>query len=863
MTSGTVHPPQMARWLLLRLLKKEARESVVGDLDEEFCRYRHPRGVVRARLWYWRQALLTLVDMSGRSQLPHSTSRSRVFDVLRQDVRAGLRLFRTQPGFSAIAVLTLAIGIGLSTTLFTVIHAAVIRPFPIADPEQLVRIDVRVPQPSRDAVVLSPSLSDVRELRAATNVFSHIAMDRGNRSQVVDAGEPRRMTVRWVSEDYFELFDIVPILGRTLSAADARIDAPPVVLLGYRYWQTQFAGERSALGRELRIDNQPFVVIGVVPEGFNTEVQVWQPLRYTADFERFRGSGAPVIGRIRPGVTVVAARAEASRIASQTVAGTEAELDSLFADTVAGAVSSTRTLAGAVGAILLMACVNVGGLLLARGAARRRELAVRMSLGASRAGLVRQLLTENCVLALAGGAVGVLLSWLSLDALLSVIPIAVPETAAAALNTQVLLFSAALALGTVLIFGVLPAIRLSKVDVAFDLAGAERHSGATLSRRTGQALIAVEVALALVVLAGAGLMVRSFSRLMSVDLGFDPSAFLTMEAAPVDPSPAVAATYYPALVRAVRELPGVAAAGAANQMPIGGSRRAGSIPGPGGQPVRVDHRLVLPGYFEAAGMKLIDGRFLADADVTSGRPVLVVNQAAARKLFPGSRAVGQLAPLDKQPFEVVGVIADVLQDGARSPVRANVYAPYTGRETLGRSPFAIFVRPAPGVADLPNRLRETALRIGPTAVVDRIQRGTAFVAEEVTMPRRRMQLLGLVGAVGLALTLVGIFSVTSYAVVRRTREIGVRMALGARPTAAVVSIMRDVAWPLAIGLVAGLAGAYFLTRVMTSFLFQTTPRDPVTFLAAGVGLALAALAATWWPARRAAAIDPVTALRAD
>jgi hypothetical protein len=279
--------------------------------------------------------------------------------------------------------------------------------------------------------------------------------------------------------------------------------------------------------------------------------------------------------------------------------------------------------------------------------------------------------------------------------------------------------------------------------------------------------------------------------------------------------------------------------------------------------MRVDHRLVLPGYFEAAGMTLKDGRFLSDSDLRSGQRLLVMNDDAARKGFPNARAVGQSVRLGDETYEIIGVIADVFQDGARSPVRPNVYALYTGRETFGRTGFAIFVRPAPGASNLAPQLRDAALNVGPKAVVDRIQPGSAFVAEEMMMPRQRMQLLGLVGAVGLALTLVGIFSVTSFAVVRRTREIGVRMALGARPASAVGAIMRDAAWPVAIGLVIGLTGAYFLTRVMVTFLFNTTPQDPVTFAMSSLLLAVAAVIATWWPARHAARIDPVTALRAD
>ena len=857
-------PPRLARWILLRLLPGHARESVIGDLDEEFYCHRQPAGRMGAWAWYWRQSAATLIDVSRQSRM--RTPRAGgvgIMDLLVRDFRSGVRLLRSQPGFSAMAVLTLAVGIGLSTTLFSVIHAAMLRPFPISDPEQLVRIDVKVPQPKGEPAVMSPSLQDVRDWRAGTALFSHIAMDRQNRSQIVDAGDPQRLTVRWVSEDYFALFDIKPVIGRVFSQDDVRDDAPPVALVGHRYWRSRLDGDRAVLGREVRIDNEPFTIIGVVPEAFNPEVVLWQPLRYSPDFTRRRGIGAPVIGRLKPGVTLAAAQAELSRFSGSTSGPTEVVFDPLFADTVSTSASSARTLAGAVGAILLMACVNVAGLLLARGTARRRELAVRSSLGASRGGLIRQLLIEGLVLALAGGAVGVLLAWLSLDALLAIVPIVVPETAVASLNLQVLLFAGALALSTVLIFGVLPAVRASRVDVSVGLAGADRHAGAALTRRSGQALIAIEVALAVIVLAGAGLMVRSFSRLMSVDLGFDPSAFVTLEAAPVDQSPAVAAAYYPALLQAVRALPGVTVAGASNQLPIGGSRRAGGIPGPDKRLVRVDHRLVLPGYFEAAGMTVKDGRLLTDSDLAAGRTVLVINDSAAKKLFPGVRAVGQVVPFDQKTFEIVGVIADVLQDGARSPSRPNVYALYTGKESIGRSPFAVFVRPAPGAANLASQLRETALRIGPKVVVDHVRPGSAFVSEEVTMPRRRMQLLGLVGGVGLAMTLVGIFSVTSYAVVRRTREIGVRMALGARPGAAVATIIRDAAWPVAIGLLGGLVGAYFLTRVMTTFLFKTTPQDPATFAAVTLLLLVAALTATWWPARRAAMIDPVTALRTE
>jgi predicted permease len=589
-----------------------------------------------------------------------------------RDLQSGIRLLRTQRTFSVVAVLTLAVGIGLSTTLFTVIHAAVLRPFPISDPEQLVRIGVQEPRPGGEPRQYGASVNDIRQWRELPSVFSHTAVDRGDQPLVVDAGEPVRLDVRVVSEGYLELFDIRPIIGRAFSTDDAHEGSPAVALLGHGYWQSQFDGDRAVIGRTIRVANEPVTIIGVLPPGFYSTTALWQPLRYPPGFERMRGTGASAIGRLRPGVTMAAAQAELTNIVGRDIPGAEVRLQSMFDRTVSGAVSSARTLAGAVGAILLIACVNVAGLLLARGATRRRELAVRASLGASRVALIRQLLVESVVLAVAGGAMGVLLAWVSLDALLAIVPITVPGTAEATLNPQVLLFSGALAVGTVLIFGVLPAIRLSRVDVSSALSGAERHAGAALSRRSGQALIAAEVALAVIVLAGAGLMVRSFARLVSVDLGFDPSAFLTMEVAPVDPSPEAAAAFYPALLQAVRALPGVQVAGAGNQMPVGGMRMAAFIHAQG-DAIRVDHRLVLPGYFEAAGMRLMDGRFLTDEDVRGGRLALVINESAARVLFPGQRAVGQTVPFDSQTFEIGGVVADVLQDGARLPSRPNVY----------------------------------------------------------------------------------------------------------------------------------------------------------------------------------------------
>jgi predicted permease len=786
-----------------------------------------------------------------------------------QDVNLGLRLVRVHRGFSLVVVLTLATGLGLSTALFSVVHAALLRPLPFADPDQLVTLSVRRPDPERGFRQTAPSVEDLRAWREDGRVVSHIGAERGARSTIVDAGEPQRLRVQQVTEDYFEVFGIQPIMGRSLTEDDLDAGAPLVALVGYQHWKAEFGADPEVIGRAIRIAGTPATIVGVLPRGFHPDVAIWQQIRWGSDDERWwqmRGSGADVVARLRDGVTLETAREGLSQTLARLAqargrrADVSAWVDSLYAEAVSGKAASLRTLSAAVIAILLIACVNVAGLLLARGANRRRELAVRASLGASRLRLVRQLLTESLVLALAGGLAGVLLAWLTLDSLLAIIPLALPGTAVAELNPEVLAFALVLSVTTALTFGIVPGLLLSRAAGA-PLAASDGRVGGGLSRRGGQMLIAVEVALAVVLLAGAGLMVRSFARLASVDLGFEPKAFMTMEVAPADPSTSTAAEFYPALVEAVRRLPEVESVGAGNQLPIGGSRAAGFI-SRGDENIRIDERLVLPGYFESMDLAPIEGRLITEAD-RMGRPVVVINQRAAEQLFPDGTAVGRPLEPEAGSPEVVGVVPNWMQDGALSPVRANVYFPYRGDEDVSRTPLALLVKPRDGASDLAARLRDVARSIGPPAVVDRIQFGDAWVTDSVTTPRHRMLLLGLLGTVGLVLTMVGVFSVTAFAVARRTREIGVRIALGARSTNVVGTVLRDALWPMAVGLAVGLAGALLATRAVASFLFETEPHDPVALAGAAVVLAAGGTLATWIPARRAATVDPVVALRTE
>jgi putative ABC transport system permease protein len=793
-----------------------------------------------------------------------------VMETIVQDLRYALRLFGAQRAFSLVAVLTLAIGVGLSTALFSVIHAVVIRPLPYPKPEQLVRVDVLDPGlRGGEALRLAPSLADVRAWREDQRVFRQVAVDRGEYELIVDTGEAERLTVQRVSEGFFDVFGVRPLQGRAFTMEDTRSGTPLVVMLGHSYWRTRFGADETVLGRQIRVAGEPATIVGVLPPGFYPLVSVWQPYPREVVPETLRGSGAPVVARLQPGLS----REQAEKNLSQMVGvsdlaggrarATGVRIESLYAEAVAGTGPMVGTLSGAVAAILLIACVNVAGLLLARGAARQRELAIRASIGAGRVRMIRQLLTESLVLALAGGLAGVVLAWVTLDAIVAIVPLSLPQSAPVSLNIDVLIFAAIVAVSTAVLFGLVPAVRLSRVPVTTVLAGADRRSGAALPRRSGQWLIAIEVALGVVLLAGASLMIRSFARLVSVDLGFEPGSFLTLHVSPLDPSPAVAAEYYPALVAAIRRFPDVEAVGAGNQLPIGGSRRAGFVKLPDRPPIRIDERSVLPGFFEAIGLPLKQGRFFADADLAAGRPLVVINEMAARQIFGNVPPVGRLLPQDENPPEIVGVSGDFLQDGARSPVRANVYFVRAGGESTSRQPYIVFVRPRGASLTLPGRLRAAAHAIGPRVVVEGIRSGEDFVSDSVTVPRRRMVLLSLLGGVGLLLTMVGVFSMTAYAVARRTREIGVRMAFGADKGDVVRAMVRDAIWPVTLGLAAGACGAYFGTRVIATLLFQTTPHDPVALSSALGMLGVSAVVAAWIPARRAALVDPVSALRAD
>jgi predicted permease len=798
-----------------------------------------------------------------------------VMESITRDVVFALRMLRKHWGFTSVATLTLAIGIGASTALFSVIDSALLRPLPYDHPEELVGINVEQPQPTGESFTMSASLNDIRAWRTLSNVIAHIGMGRvsGFTPPIVETTSAQRLVVATATEDFLETYGIAPIVGRGFQEADTRAGAPSVALLGHAFWQKEFGGDEHVIGRVIRIQDEPVTIVGVLPRGFYNETAVWQASRWSPMMIDRRGSGTPVIGRLRPGVTLeqaMKAMDDVLRppdIGGQTPVKGRTVLTSMYADETSGFGSTIRTLSWAVGLIVVIACVNVAGLLLARGATRQTELAIRASIGAGRGRLMRQLLVESLVLAAAGALVGVLLAYVLLDSLVSLVPITLPANAPPAINATVLAFASGVTLVTALLFGLVPAMALSRArhNITSLLGRASRGGGSPLSRRGGQWLIGVEVALALVLMATSGLVVRSFAKLASVDLGYDPASVLTFEVEPVDQSAAVRNQFYPAFVDHVRHLPGVLAAGAIDQLTLTGGNSYIYADSDTGARFEGPTRTVLPGYFEAIGIHPIAGRLLEDADRPAGEAV-VVNAAAARAYFD-DQAVGHTLHTQgktSRQFRIAGVVPTIRHRDPQDRSGPEMYVlPNPNPNSPADWPLALVVRAHDGAPLSRDQLSQAAQSLNPKIVIGRLRSATELVGQQIAEPRHRMLLLSLLGGFGFVLTLVGIFSMTAYAVARRTREIGLRMAFGASAGDVVRAMVRDAAWPVVAGLCAGLLGAYYASRVVSSFLFQTTPHDPATLSFVAIFLGVAAYIAAWTPARRAALVDPVAALRVD
>ena len=802
------------------------------------------------------------------------------------DLRFALRGFARRPGFAAVVVATLALGIGASVAIFSVADAVLFRPLPYRDPARLVRIGHARPGSAAPRGTFSPQ--DVEDLSAARPGLASVAsweyFPDLSGVTLTGAGEPERLTASGVSGTFFETLGVPAAAGRAFGPDDDRPGKNGVVVLSWALWQKRFGGDPSVVGRPLVLDGQPYRVVGVMPRGFDLpapEVAVWYPLSNVGEDAVPHRRGVrwlSVLARLSPGATPDSARAgiEAlfSRLAREypsSNAGFERALVMPLKTALTGGVRTPiGVLAAAVAVVLLIGCVNVANLFLTRGTSRRRELGIRAALGASRARLVRQILAESLALALSGGALGLLLARWAIDALAAAAGGFLPRTAAIGMDAKVVAFALVLSLGTALAFGLLPALDASRRSLAGALEGAASRGGTDprSGARLRRALVVGEIALAAALLVGTGLLLRSFWNLTHADSGIRADSVLTLSV--TLPESAFTggkdAADRRALLSNLRALPGVSAVGASKTLPLHGGGEAygfevegrpelGTVKPEGGAII------VTTGYFAALGIPIRRGRDFTDADMDDARPVLLVNGSLARSLWGDADPIGRGLVFGKTRFEVVGVAGDVRQDGLdRNPPPA-VYVPMA---VFPRGTMKFFLRTAGGdPAVLATAARAAVHRQDPDLPVSGVAPLTAVVADTVARPRFLTLLVSAFGAAALLLSAIGVYGVVSFSVARRTREIGVRIALGADRAGVFGLVLREGLALAGTGLAIGGVFAVVLSRSLHSILFETAPQDPATLAAVAGTLLATAAAACAVPARRAAAIDPQEALRTD
>jgi putative ABC transport system permease protein len=804
---------------------------------------------------------------------------------LTQDLRYALRALRQNPAFTAIAVLTLALGIGGVTAIFSVVNAVLLSRPPFADPDRLLVLTETNPQ----AGTMSVAWPNFEDWRRQSRSFAGLAAYQQDGFNVTLGDGPVRLAGARVSANLFPLLGIRPALGRTFTEEEDRPGAERAVLLTYGAWRGRFGGDPAILGRSLKLDGLPYTVVGVLPPDFRflpPAEDLFVPAGLSADdpawTRRGNHNGHLVVGRLRPGVSAAVAAAEMSAIARGLEArypvsnsGVRVHLEALEKTRVGDVRSPLAVLLAAVLLVLAIACANVANLLLAAGAARRRELAIRSAIGADRRRIVRQLLTESVVLSVGGGALGVALAIWGVGPLAALAPADISGLGHVRVDGAVLAFALGVSVLTGLVFGLAPALQTSDPDLqsALKLEGRSATPGRSRQRLRAGLLVA-EVALALMLLAGAGLMVRTMLRLRAVDPGFDPSGVLALTVVLPETryaTPEGRKQFFDGALERMRALPGVRSAEAAFCPPLGGGCW-GSVYLIEGRPTPAQadipsaaFNIVTPGYFEAMGIPLREGRAFDEADRTYDPPVIVVNEAMARLYWPQESALGkrikQGFPEDDAPYrEIVGVVADVPQEGLDVAAHPEVYEPYAQHRI---SAMTLMV----SASGEPERLARTAAAqigaIDPDQPVQDVQPLSRYVADSVARRRFYAELLGGFAGLALFLAAIGVAGVVSYGVAQRRGEIGIRLALGAERRDVLVLILGQGMRLVLTGEAVGLLGALGLTRVLANLLFGVGATDAATFAGVSALLAAVALVACWLPARRAVHADPLAALRSE
>jgi predicted permease len=808
-------------------------------------------------------------------------------DTLSQNLRFALRTLRKSPGFTAVVVLTLALGIGANSAIFSAVNALLLRPLPYPDPDRLVTVYHYYP--SLDGLRAPVSAYGFQRYRDEIRSFSHAAVSSGWGADMMFDDEPQRLQGRRVSAQYFAVFGGRPVLGRLPLPEEDVPGRERVVVLSHGLWERAFGGDAGVIGETLVMNGEPHEVIGVMPAGFrdfwDREAELWRPLALTSEQLSAVDTNEwlSFSGRLRSGVSAEAAASElrefAERLKADALVGYPADwsLHVRTLDEVAKGEVRTPLLVllGAVGFVLLIACANVANLLLARSRERSREMAVRTALGAQRGDLLRQLLTESVLLSVLGGGLGLLFARWSVAGLTGMIGDRLPAGVDLRISLPVLFFALVLSVGTGFVFGLLPALQVTRPDLQGVLReGARTLTGDRLGRIGRQGLVVAEVALALTLLTGAGLLIRSFARLQAVDPGFREENLLTFSVILPQNEYDTAekrVAFFDEAVQRIEALPGVEAVGVTTALPFGGGWDTGSFRIDGYQPAENepgpwgDMRIVSPGFHRTLGVELLRGRFFSEQDRSDAAPVVVVDQEMVRRYWPNENPVGKRITFDGTDGDaiewitVVGVVAHTKHSGLDEENRVQLYFPLAQRPPFGGADLAIRTVGDP-LGMLPS-VRSAIQAIDPDQPLSRVRTMEAMMEESLGQRRLSMVLLALFSGLAALLSALGIYGVISHLVSQRTRELGVRMALGAG-TGNVVGLVLRQGMALALGGVAlGLLGAFALTRFVTSQLFGVTATDPIAFVTTALLLSLVALLATVLPAVRAARLNPVSVLR--
>jgi putative ABC transport system permease protein len=854
-------------------LEMETTENIRRGMSEEEAR---------------RAALRSFGGVEQVKAAYRDLSRFRWVEEFWQDARYGARMLRTQPGFTLVAALTLSLGIGANTAIFSIVNTALLQPLPFAEPDRLVMVSGRNPKKGLSRAEVTPA--DWLDYRAQNRVFEGLAAFRTMRFTVTGQGEPELLDGALVSADFFSVLGLQPFQGRTFQSEEEQPGHNRVAIVSHALWQRRFGSAASLAGQSLIINGESYTVVGILPPQMNfpgsnemaAAFELCVPLTIDAQAQTNRSNHVLLgVARLRRGMTEEQARSEMEHIARQleeqypaTHAGWGVNVSRLREEVVGNFRHALLALMLAVSFVLLIACANVASLLLGRAVSRQKEIAIRMALGATRQRIVRQLITESLLLALLGGIGGLWLAVRGVKLLLTLSPVSFHQSGDDTIDVMTFSFTLAVSLATGLLFGLIPAIQAAKTDLHSSFKeGGRNPTGGLGHKRVRSLLVITEVALSVALLVGAALMIRSFARLMEVDPGFKPDHLLTThlqlpgskyrEARPQ-------ADFYERLVHKIRDLPGVEAVGAINHLPLDGSNSSTSfriegrpLPSAGEAAPATNWRAITPDYFRAMGIRLLQGRPFNERDTAQSPAVVIINETMARRFWPGENPLGRrirpIVPGQDAPWaEIVGITRDVKHWGLDREAQAESYYPHT-QQTVPR--MTLVVRASSEPLQIVAAIRRQVWTLDQDLPLSKVRTMERLLAESVSGRQFNMLLMGVFASAALLLAAIGLYGLMAYSVTQRTREIGIRMALGAQAG----DVLRMVVWRgmslTLIGVTLGLAAALALTRVLKNLLFQVSATDPVTFALIALLMVAVALIASYIPARRAMKVDPMVALR--